>query len=150
MPLLFSLWHVCVIMTNLDCIAFMCSDDNQWSNNVIHCHSMGQYLTTWNGLWCLKCSFPTYGSFAKINQREIIFPTIYYTRLFGNFHFWMSRGLPGHKKGLLFPVAQYLTGGINRICILHTYGHPKPSKYVRHPYSARLALIYNNFSWTKS
>ena len=36
MLLLFSQLHVCVIMTNLDCIAFMYSDDNQWKEREVN------------------------------------------------------------------------------------------------------------------
>ena len=38
-----------------------------------------------------------------------------------NLNFWAFLGVPRHKRGPLFLVAQGLTGDINRICVLYNY-----------------------------
>ena len=58
-----------------------------------------------------------------------------------NLNFWASLVVPGHKGGPLFRVAQGLAGGINRICVLHTYEDVKPSKHLGHPDLARFRSI---------
>ena len=58
-----------------------------------------------------------------------------------NLNFWASLGVPGHKRGPIFRVAQGLAGGINRICVLHTYEDVKPSKHLGHPDLARFRSV---------